>query len=133
MGRWLANKFWLSVRSRAPGVLQGVRAYARRSQSARSRGVSLLPRFARETTLAASYWAMVGQQVLAQRPIADPGSFPRRQDLRSRRAKSPEVIEGGGARRGSEAIARDQANGRGRLRPSRSPVGPAGRRCRAVA
>src|SRR4029077_13569559 len=29
----------------------------RRSQSARSRGVSLLPRSARETTHAASYWA----------------------------------------------------------------------------
>jgi len=45
--------------------------------------VSLLPRFARETTHAASYGAMVGQQVLAQGPIADPGSFPRRQSLRT--------------------------------------------------
>ena len=44
----------------------------------------------------------------------------------SRRAKSPERSEGGGARRGSEARARDQASGRGRIRPSRSPVRPPG-------
>src|SRR6202162_1774343 len=51
-------------------------------------------------------------------------SFPRCQGFRSRRAKSPEVTEGGGARRGSEASARDQASGRGRIRPSRSPLRP---------
>jgi deoxyguanosine kinase len=53
-------------------------------------------------------------------------SFPTRRRLRSRRAKSPEVTEGRGARRGSEAIARNQASGRGRIRPSRSPVRPQG-------
>jgi len=47
------------------------------------------------------------------------GNLPRHQSLRSRRAKSPEVTEGGGARRGSEALARDQASGRGRI-PRRS-------------
>src|SRR6202162_1593042 len=77
----------------------------RRSQSARSRGVSLLPRFARETTHAASYWETVGQQVPSQRSIAGTGSLPRRQGLRSRRAKSPRG--GGGARRGSEATFSD--------------------------
>src|SRR6476660_1667383 len=40
------------------------------------------------------------------------GTFLRRQDLGSRRAKSPEVTEGGGARRGSVARGRDQASGR---------------------
>jgi sulfur carrier protein len=33
-------------------------------------------------------------------------------DLSSRREESPEVIEGGAARRGSESAARDQASGR---------------------
>src|SRR6266540_4983495 len=37
-----------------------------------------------------------------------------------------EVTEGGGARRGSERAARGQASGRGRTRPSRSPVRPKG-------
>src|ERR1700693_3604032 len=74
----------------------------RRSQSARSRGVSLLPRFARETTHAANYWEMVGRQVLLF--------------VRSRRRKFFEAAglrlaarevsqRGGGARRGSEATA----------------------------
>ena len=48
--------------------------------------------------------------------------FPGRQDLRSRRAKSPEVTEGGGARRGSESVGRDQGRGRARNRASRAPV-----------
>jgi hypothetical protein len=50
------------------------------------------------------------------------GSLPRRQGLRSRRAKSPEVTEGGGARRGSEA--RSEGPGSG----SR-PFGRAAGRC----
>jgi hypothetical protein len=58
-------------------------------------------------------------------------SFVRRQQaqvpsflLRSRREESPEVIEGGASRRGSEHAARDQARDRGRIRPSREPVRP---------
>jgi hypothetical protein len=43
----------------APDQASGRGRIPRRSQSARSRGVSLLPRFARETTHAASYWKMV--------------------------------------------------------------------------
>src|SRR6202162_2452252 len=39
----------------------------------RSRGVSLLPRFARDTTHAASYWAIVGQQGLSRGLIAGTG------------------------------------------------------------
>jgi hypothetical protein len=50
------------------------------------------------------------------------GSFPRRPNFRSRREESPEVTEGGASRRGSEREARDQARGRGRIRPSREPV-----------
>jgi len=42
--------------------------------------------------------------------------------IRTRREESPEVIEGGASRRGSERAARDQASDRGRIRPSRSPV-----------
>src|SRR5438445_7492236 len=41
----------------------------------RSRGVSLLPPFGRETTHAASHWTLVGQQVLSQRSIAGTGIF----------------------------------------------------------
>ena len=53
-------------------------------------------------------------------------------DCSSRRAKSPEVIEGGGARRGSERGERDQANGRG---PLAEPIAGAsrGRRSRTEA
>src|SRR5438445_12185724 len=36
--------------------------------------------------------------------------------------EAPEATEGGVARRGSGAAARDQACGRGRIRPSRTPV-----------
>src|SRR5262249_46248839 len=50
----------------------------------------------------------------------------------SRRAKSPEVIEGGGARRGSRSERRDQARGRGPLAEPRaggvSQVSSEGRR-----
>jgi hypothetical protein len=42
----------------------------------------------------------------------------------SRRAESPEVTEGGAARRGSEREARGQASGRARIRASRTPVRP---------
>src|SRR5215472_1924731 len=53
-------------------------------------------------------------------------------DCSSRRAKSPEVIEGGGARRGSERGERAQANGRG---PLAEPIAGAsrGRRSRTEA
>ena len=43
----------------------------------RSRGVSLLPPFGRETTHAASYWELVGQEVQLQHSIAGTRSFPR--------------------------------------------------------
>src|SRR5450759_4513404 len=127
----------------------------RRSQSARSRAVSLLPRSARETTHAASYWTIVGHQLLARRSIAAPGisrdvrAYARRsQSARSDDGgpSSPQRVFslsvplrywafseasgltlaarevsqwGGGARRGSEATARDQASDVGRI-PRRS-------------
>src|SRR5450759_5113381 len=81
------DKFCLGVRSRHP----------RRSQSARSRGVSLLPRFARETTHAASYWAMEGHQVLSRRSVAAPTSLA----VRSlpRREPPPSLCSGDYSRR----------------------------------
>ena len=48
-----------------------------------------------------------------------PSSTPR---PRSRREESPEEPQGGASRRGSAALAREKASGRGRTRPSRSPV-----------
>ena len=50
--------------------------------------------------------------------------------IRTRREESPEVIEGGASRRGSERAARDQARGRGPLAEPRAGA-PAGRRSRA--
>src|SRR5262245_30221150 len=55
----------------------------------------------------------------AGRPAAPPHTRKRRKaaskelrSIRSRRAKSPEVTEGGGARRGSGARSQDQGHGR---------------------
>jgi hypothetical protein len=58
----------------------------------------------------------------APAPISGSSGFPRHPYFRSRREESPEVIEGGASRRGSERAARGQARGRGRIRPSREPV-----------
>src|SRR6202162_2863601 len=90
----------------------------------RSRGVSLLPRFARETTHAASYWAIVGQEGLSRRSIAGTGSCTRRQGLRSRRAKSPrgEEARAAGAKRLREIRrAGEAASGRADRRWAEGP------------
>ncbi len=84
-----------------------------------------------------SYWSVAGLVLfffLNRRPETSRLAFGRRNlgdrptsmnhkiFNSSRREESPEVIEGGASRRGSECAAQDRARGRGRIRPSREPV-----------